>query len=286
MPKLLPTCQAPAEDGYVVYTSSPKAAANQKAVMEFLLVNHPIDCPICDQSGECDLQDYAYEYGRGVRRCDTEKITQSKKDVGNNMLLYGDRCIMCTRCVRFTQEITGTNELYIAGRGANEYIDVFPGEGLNNELSGNVVDICPVGAFLDKDFMFQQRVWLLDSTPSIDPLTSSGDNISIEHNENIIYRIKPRHHPDINQYWITDEVRYGWKFVQDDNRITTKTEDAESKAAAVLHSAKSVALLVDNYQSQSPCQHFQPVLSMLHTQVRCLVLFEHLSHSETFQPVL
>jgi len=244
MPKLLPTCQAPAEDGYVVYTSSPKAAANQKAVMEFLLVNHPIDCPICDQSGECDLQDYAYEYGRGVRRCDTEKITQSKKDVGNNMLLYGDRCIMCTRCVRFTQEITGTNELYIAGRGANEYIDVFPGEGLNNELSGNVVDICPVGAFLDKDFMFQQRVWLLDSTPSIDPLTSSGDNISIEHNENIIYRIKPRHHPDINQYWITDEVRYGWKFVQDDNRITTKTEDAESKAAAVLHSAKSVALLV------------------------------------------
>lgn len=244
IPKLLPTCQAPAEDGYVVYTSSPKAAANQKAVMEFLLVNHPIDCPICDQAGECTLQDYAYEYGRGVRRCDTEKITQSKIDVGDNLILYGDRCIMCTRCVRFTEEITGTSELYIEGRGANEYIDVFPGEGLNNELSGNVADICPVGAFLDKDFLFQQRVWLLHSTPSIDPLTSSGDNIFIEHNENKIYRVKPRLHPDINQYWITDEVRYGWKFVHDEDRITESTESSEVDAASALKNSKSIALLI------------------------------------------
>ncbi len=120
MPKLLPTCQTPAGDGHVVYLSSPKATANQKAVMEMLLNNHPIDCPTCDQAGECDLQDYAYEYGRGERRCDTEKITQSKKDIGDNVMLYGDRCIMCTRCVRFTQEITGTGELYIDGRGAKE----------------------------------------------------------------------------------------------------------------------------------------------------------------------
>ena len=244
LPKLLPTCQAPAEDGYVVYTSSPKAAANQKAVMEFLLVNHPIDCAICDQAGECTLQDYAYEYGRGVRRCDTEKITQSKIDVGDNLILYGDRCIMCTRCVRFTEEITGTSELYIEGRGASEYIDVFPGEGLNNELSGNVADICPVGAFLDKDFLFQQRVWLLNSVPSIDPLTSSGDNIYIEHNENKIYRVKPRLHPEINQYWITDEVRYGWKFVYDEARITQLSESSEADAANALKNSKSIALLI------------------------------------------
>ncbi|MBC8203393.1 MAG: (2Fe-2S)-binding protein [Planctomycetes bacterium] len=244
MPKLLPTCQTPAGDGQVVYTSSPKATANQKAVMEFLLTNHPIDCPVCDQAGECDLQDYAYEYGRGERRCDTEKITQSKKDVGDKVMLYGDRCIMCTRCVRFTQEITGTSELYINGRGAVEEIDVFPGEGLNNELSGNVVDICPVGAFLDKDFMFQQRVWFLNKVPSVDPLTASGDNIGIEHTEGKIYRIKPRENQQINQFWITDEVRYGWKFVHDENRVTEMCEDAELIAADKLQQASKIALLV------------------------------------------
>ena len=244
MPKLLPTCKTAAGDGNVVYTNSPKATANQKAVMEFLLTNHPIDCAICDQAGECDLQNYAYEYGRGVRRCDTEKITQSKKDVGDTLLLYGDRCIMCTRCVRFTQEVTGTSELYISGRGATEEIDVFPGEGLNNELSGNVADICPVGAFLDKDFLFQQRVWLLDKVPSIDPITSSGDNINIEHNEGTIYRVKPRENHDINQYWITDEVRYGWKFVHDEIRLTAKVENAETGAVEALRNASSVALLV------------------------------------------
>lgn len=244
MPKLLPTCQTPAGDGQVVYTSSPKATANQKAVMEMLLNHHPIDCPTCDQAGECDLQDYAYEYGRGVRRCDTEKITQSKKDIGDNIMLYGDRCIMCTRCVRFADEISGTSELYIDGRGAKECIDVFPGIGINNELSGNVIDICPVGAMLDKDFMFQQRVWFLKTAPSIDPLTSSGDNINVEHNNNQVYRVKPRTNLKVNQYWITDEVRYGWKFVHDESRVTGMDEDAEIITAGKLQESKTLALLV------------------------------------------
>lgn len=244
MPKLLPTCQTPAGDGQVVYTTSPKATANQKSVMELLLNHHPIDCPICDQAGECTLQDYAYEHGRGERRCDIEKITQSKKDIGDNVMLYGDRCIMCTRCVRFTDEITGTSELYIDGRDAGECIDVFPGEGINNELSGNVIDICPVGALLDKDFMFTQRVWLLKTAPSIDPLTSSGDNITIEHNNNQIYRVKPRTNLDINEYWITDEVRYGWKFINDETRVTDVNEDAQKLAADALKQATRIALLV------------------------------------------
>jgi NADH-quinone oxidoreductase subunit G len=244
LPKLLPTCQEPAGDGQVVYTSSPKATANQKSVMEMLLNHHPIDCAICDQAGECTLQDYAYEHGRGDRRCDIEKITQSKKDIGNHVMLYGDRCIMCTRCVRFTDEITGTSELYIDGRDAAESINVFPGQGINNELSGNVIDICPVGALLDKDFMFAQRVWLLKSVPSIDPLTSSGDNINIEHNNNQIYRVKPRTNLEVNQYWITDEVRYGWKFVHDEFRITEAIEDAQTLAANTLQQASRIALLV------------------------------------------
>jgi NADH-quinone oxidoreductase subunit G len=220
IPKLLPTCQTPAGDGQVVYTDSPKAIANQKAVMEYLLINHPVDCPVCDQAGECHLQDYSYQYGRGRSRFQEEKNKQPKKDVGPRVLLYSDRCIMCTRCVRFTREITGTGELIVDGRGATEQIDVFPGIPLDNELSANVIDICPVGALLDKDFLFQQRVWFLKKTPSIDGITASGDNISIEHNNGRVYRIKPRPNLDVNRYWITDEVRYGWKFVHGDARLT------------------------------------------------------------------
>jgi NADH-quinone oxidoreductase subunit G len=220
IPKLLPTCQTPCGEGQVVYTDSPKSIANQKAVMEYLLINHPVDCPVCDQAGECHLQDYAYQYGRTNARFQEDKIKQPKKDVGQHVLLYSDRCIMCTRCVRFTREVTGTGELMVQGRGAKEEIDVFPGIALNNELSANVIDICPVGALLDKDFLFQQRVWYLTKTPSIDGITASGDNISIEHNKGIIYRLKPRENQAVNKWWITDEVRYGWKFIHSEQRLT------------------------------------------------------------------
>ncbi len=219
--KLQPTCQTPAADGLVVYTDSPKAVANQKAVMEFLLINHPLDCPVCDQAGECFLQDYSYDYGRGVSRFEEQKVKQPKKDLGPNVLLYSDRCIMCTRCVRFTREVTGTSELMVAGRGNKEEIDVFPGVPLDNELSANVIDLCPVGALLDKDFLFAQRVWFLKSTPSIDGITASGDNIFVEHNQGAVYRIKPRANQAINKWWITDEVRYGWKHIHAENRLRT-----------------------------------------------------------------
>jgi NADH-quinone oxidoreductase subunit G len=228
-PKLVPTCQQIAAEGMVVYTDSPKAVANQKSVMEFLLINHPVDCPVCDQAGECHLQDYSYQYGRGQSRFTEAKNKQPKKDIGPNVLLYSDRCIMCTRCVRFTREVTGTNELMVDGRGSTEQIDIFPGMALDNELSGNVVDLCPVGALLDKDFLFQQRVWFLKKTPSIDGITASGDNISVEHNDGRVYRVKPRQNDDVNKWWITDEVRYGWKFVHSDARLTLpsiKSRDA------------------------------------------------------------
>ncbi|MDA1007884.1 MAG: 2Fe-2S iron-sulfur cluster-binding protein [Planctomycetota bacterium] len=219
MGKLVPTCHTPANDGMVVYTDSPKAVANQKQVMEFLLINHPVDCPVCDQAGECSLQDYSYQYGRGESRFQEEKIKGPKKDLGPNILLYSDRCIMCTRCVRFTREVTQTGELMVEGRGGTEMIDVFPGMALDNELASNVIDLCPVGALLDKDFLFQQRVWFLKKTPSIDGITASGDNISVEHNEGQVYRFKPRTNREVNQWWITDEVRYGWKFVHAENRL-------------------------------------------------------------------
>jgi NADH dehydrogenase/NADH:ubiquinone oxidoreductase 75 kD subunit (chain G) len=218
--KLLPTCATEAADGMVVYANSPKAVANQKAVMEYLLINHPLDCPVCDQAGECFLQDYSYKYGRGVSRFEETKLKQPKKNLGPNVYLYADRCIMCTRCVRFTREVPSTGEIMIDGRGNKSQIDVFPGVPLDNELSANVIDLCPVGALLDKDFLFAQRVWFLKSTPTIDGITSSGDNLWAEHNQGKIYRLKPRINMAVNTWWITDEVRYGWKFVHSDDRLT------------------------------------------------------------------
>jgi NADH-quinone oxidoreductase subunit G len=219
MGQLKPTCQTDCAEGMVVTTDSPRSIANQKSVMEFLLINHPVDCPVCDKAGECYLQDYSHEYGRGQSRFLEEKVKNPKKDIGPNILLYSDRCIMCTRCVRFTREVTGTDELMVDGRGDREMIDVFPGRPLDNPLAGNVVDICPVGALLDKEFLFQQRVWFLTKTPSVDGLTASGDNIFVEHNDGKVHRIKPRTNMDVNTWWITDEVRYSWRHVHSESRI-------------------------------------------------------------------
>ncbi len=219
LPKLVPACQTPVRDGMVVHTQTSKVAANQKAVMEFLLVNHPLDCPECDQAGECYLQDYSYQYGRSESRLEEDKYKKPKKDVGKNVLLYNDRCIMCSRCVRFTREVSGTSELYVNGRGHKEEIDIFPGKPLDNRLSGNVVDICPVGALLDKDFLFKQRVWLLKRAPSISPCDSGGENIFLEYNEGVIYRIKPRYNADVNQWWISDDTRYSYRAVHDPSRL-------------------------------------------------------------------
>ncbi|MEM6315494.1 MAG: 2Fe-2S iron-sulfur cluster-binding protein, partial [Planctomycetota bacterium] len=219
IPKLVPTCQTPVREGMVVHTQSPRSVANQKSVMEYLLVNHPLDCPVCDQAGECSLQDYSYQYGRSGSRFEEDKVKQAKKIVGDNVLLYGDRCIMCTRCVRFTREVAGTSELYVNGRGSTEQIDIFPGRPLNNKLSVNVVDLCPVGALLDRDFLFQQRVWMLKSSPSISPVDAGGENIFLQHNDGQIYRVKPRFNPDVNDWWISDDTRHSYKAPFDDERI-------------------------------------------------------------------
>src|SRR5580658_3730262 len=233
IPKLVPACQTAVRDGMVVYAKSPKAVANQKQVMEYLLINHPLDCPVCDQAGECFLQDYSYQYGRSQSRFEEDKAKKPKKDVGDNIYLYSDRCIMCTRCVRFTREISGTSELYVDGRGYREEIDIFPGKPCNNKLSGNVVDLCPVGALLDKDFLFKQRVWLLKQTPSISPVDSGGENIFLEHNEGVVYRIKPRDNPEVNGFWISDDTRYSYKIIRDEKRLTRAMVKEHGAPAAV-----------------------------------------------------
>jgi NADH-quinone oxidoreductase subunit G len=219
IPKLVPACQTPVRDGMVVFSKSSKAIANQKQVMEYLLINHPLDCPVCDQAGECFLQDYSYEYGRSQSRFEEDKVKHPKKDVGEKIYLYADRCIMCSRCVRFTREVSGTGELYVDGRGNKQEIDIFPGRPCNNKLAGNVVDLCPVGALLDKDFLFKQRVWLLKGAPSISPVDSGGENITVEYNEGVVYRIKPRYNPEVNHWWISDDTRYSYKIMQDEKRL-------------------------------------------------------------------
>jgi len=220
-PKLFPACQTPVRDGMVVRFDSETVRAARDHCMEYFLLNHPLDCPVCDQAGECYLQDYSYKFGEPISRMVDQKLVNPKKDVGPKTLLYSDRCVMCSRCVRFTKEVAGTGELCITNRGNRREIDVFPGIPLDNALQGNVVDICPVGALLDKDFLFKQRVWFLQSAPSICPGCSTGCAIRIDTNDNIVYRLKPRYNPGVNDWWMCDEGRFGWKYVHDADRLTT-----------------------------------------------------------------
>src|SRR5687768_2012067 len=173
IPKLVPACQTPADDNTVFVTNTDKVAAARAMVEEDLLLRHPVDCPICDKAGECTLQGYHFEYGQDQRRADIKPFTSRRRELGETVTLFVDRCRMCTRCVRFTREISGTSELMVINRGAHEEIDVFrddnelPQFPLDNKMSGNVVDLCPVGALGDRDFLYQQRVWFLKSHDNV-----------------------------------------------------------------------------------------------------------------------
>jgi NADH-quinone oxidoreductase subunit G len=219
-PKLVPSCQTPVKDGLVCRFDSAAVEANQTKCMEFFLLNHPLDCPVCDQAGECYLQDYSFKFGDPTSRMVDQKLKNPKKDIGPRTLLYQDRCVMCSRCVRFTDEVSGTHELCIVNRGARAEIDVFPGIPLDNPLQGNVVDICPVGSLLDKDFLFKRRVWELVGTPSVCPGCATGCTIRVDHADEMVYRLKPRDNPKVNHWWMCDEGRFGFKYVHDPRRIT------------------------------------------------------------------
>jgi NADH-quinone oxidoreductase subunit G len=219
-PKLVPACQTPATDGTVFVTNSDKVKNARAMVEEDLLIDHPIDCPVCDKAGECFLQDYHFEHGRDERRADVRPFTSRRRPLGDTVTLFVDRCVMCSRCVRFTREISGTSELYVNGRGASEEIDVFDGFPLDNKMSGNVVDLCPVGALGDKDFLYQQRVWFMKSHDNVCAGCSSGCSIHVEENQDRVYRLKPRENPHVNEWWMCDEGRYGFHHVHHESRVT------------------------------------------------------------------
>ncbi len=222
-PRLVPSCQTPVREGMEVRFDSPKVVSNQQHCMEYFLVNHPLDCPVCDQAGECYLQDYSFKFGHATSRMVEAKTVNPKKDIGSKTLLYQDRCVMCSRCVRFCNEVAGHGELCVVNRGNHSEIDCFPGIPLENPLQGNVVDICPVGSLLDKDFLMKQRVWMLKSADSICTGCSTGCAIHIDNNEGQVWRLKPRYSPGVNDFWMCDEGRFGWKFINDPQRITKLT---------------------------------------------------------------
>ena len=222
MPKLQISCNTLVTEGMAVKTQSPKVLEARRAVMEFLLINHPLDCPICDQAGECWLQDYYMKHDLSASRFDERKEHERKREIfGPYVVFDGERCIKCTRCVRFLQEVTHTDELTVVNRGDDSTIALFPGEILDNPLSVNVVDICPVGALTDRDFRFKVRVWYLRKTPSICPGCSTGCNISLESYQNRIARFKPRVNEAVNSHWLCDEGRYSFHALTEGERLTT-----------------------------------------------------------------
>ena len=232
VPKLVPACQTPARAGTVFVTNSENVKQNRARVEEALLIDHPIDCPICDKAGECHLQDYHFEHGQKERRADIRPFTSGRREMGPTVTLFVDRCVMCSRCVRFTREISGTKELLVINRGSHEEIDVFPGHPLDNKMSGNVVDLCPVGALGDKDFLYQQRVWFMKSHDNVCAGCSTGCSIKVDVNQDTVYRLRPRENPFINKWWMCDEGRYGYHHVHDPARLVDVRRRDDSVARA------------------------------------------------------
>jgi NADH-quinone oxidoreductase subunit G len=235
-------CNTVAADGMVVYTQTERVIETRQSIMEFHLVNHPLDCPVCDQAGECWLQIYYMKHGLYDPRMTDDKVHKPKAvPLGPHVILDAERCILCSRCVRFCDEITESGELGIFHRGDHSEIGLFPGQELANRYSGNVVDICPVGALTDRDFRFQVRVWYLNTQKSICPGCARGCNIDIHFNTRRphhadgrrIARLKPRFNDAVNEWWICDEGRYGYEAVDADTRLLAPTRRDGSAALEV-----------------------------------------------------
>jgi len=220
-PKPMPACATPVTQGMVVRTQTDKAIKAQKSVMEFLLINHPLDCPICDQGGECQLQDLAVGYGGTASRYEEEKRVVFHKDVGPLISMEEmSRCIHCTRCVRFGQEIAGAMELGMSHRGEHSEIESFVGATVDSELSGNMVDICPVGALTSKPFRYSARTWELSRRKSVSPHDATGANLIVQVKNHRVMRVVPLENEAVNECWLADRDRYSYEALNSDQRLT------------------------------------------------------------------
>ncbi len=214
------SCATEVSEGMGVRTDSPMVQECRNGVMEFLLINHPLDCPICDQAGECRLQEFSVEFGKGESRFVEEKVKKPKRvDIGERIVLDDERCIMCSRCIRFMQEIAHDDVLGFVNRGSHTTLTVYPGKRLDSNYSLNTVDICPVGALTSKDFRFKMRVWFLKETNSIDVTCGMGSNIIISSRENVVYRITPRENDAVNSCWLPDSHRLNFHYLHSEDRL-------------------------------------------------------------------
>ena len=214
-------CATPISPGMEIYTNTPAVRQMREGVLEFLLINHPLDCPICDQAGECKLQEYSVDYGKSESRFVEPKVHKPKAvDLGPRIVLDDERCILCTRCIRFTKDIVGDDALGIVNRGSYNTLTAYPGKVFDNNYTLNTVDICPVGALTSKDFRFQMRVWFLKETRSICTSCATGCNITIGSREEKIYRYEPRENDAVNASWMCDYGRLNYKWINREDRLT------------------------------------------------------------------
>lgn len=238
-PKGMIACATQISEGMVVHSNSPKAVHMRNAVMEFLLINHPLDCPICDEAGECKLQDYAYKFSIGKSRFDEEKNHKDKRvELGPNVMFDQERCISCSRCIRYCEEVVGNPQLTFVSRGEHVTIETFPGKKLDNPYAMNVIELCPVGALTSRDFRFRARVWDMSHTDSICIGCARGCNMEVWVRDNEIMRLIPRENMDVNQYWMCDHGRLeSYKFVNDEaTRVNTpmlREEDVTSDGSGL-----------------------------------------------------
>ncbi len=220
VPKLVTACTTPVTEGMVVFTTTPKVKEGQRAVLEFLLVNHPLDCPICDKAGECMLQDQYFKFSSTPSRMGDVKVEKPKRtDLGPTMVLDDERCVLCTRCVRFLETYADDHSLGIVNRGDHSELRPFPGKQVDSVYSLNTVDLCPVGALTAKDFRFKKRVWFLASTPSVCTFCANQCNTLIQHDDGVIYRIQPRPNEQVNGPWMCDTGRLEYHFVNGPGRV-------------------------------------------------------------------
>ena len=219
-PKLTIACATDVADGQIVNVFNEDALAARRSVLEFLLINHPLDCPICDQAGECELQDYVFQEGRSETRYgDYAKRFSPVEDFGRDVLYVPNRCILCTRCVRFMDDVAQEDVLNVSERGDRAFIGIHPDKDLSHEWAGNVVDLCPVGSLISKDFLHKARVWELDKTPSVCTGCSQGCNINVDTRENVVVRLRPRVNPEVNRYFMCDTGRMHYRWMNRGDRI-------------------------------------------------------------------
>ncbi len=245
-PKLTIACNTTVSEGMVVLTRTPRVIKARRGVMEFLLINHPLDCPICDQAGECRLQELAVDYGQGCSRFVEEKEHKPKHVVLNaKVTLDDERCVLCSRCVRFMREVAGQDCLGFVKRGSRSTLTCYPGQEPNTNYDLNIVDLCPVGALTSTDFRFRQRVWFLKETRSLCPHCATGCNTLIGSREDVVYRQTPRDNPAVNQCWLCDFGRLNYKFIGDPARLTTPLIGGAGVEwpAAIAHVAERLAAI-------------------------------------------